>query len=282
MYRGGISSGFTIIEVMIFLVITSSLFLIAINAISGRQAVVQFQLATRETNSKLTDIFTQVANGFYPNDNKVTCTAPLAGGPPVFANTAPVNGKGSSDGCVFLGKVVKFNNNSSDYNSISVASRRYAGGTTIDSSSFADALPRAVVTAGGVNINDNISVPNGIAVTCVSKGPNCTAGTSDGAIVFFGSFPNAAGNGNFASGSQHVRVGVLPGSRLTDSLNTTYTYISDLSLPATPNFLDLPSGVVVCLADLGTTRRVKISLGGTSGQLSTTMDVLQTGDSSCP
>ena len=281
MYRGGNSSGFTIIEVMIFLVVTSAIFISAINAIQGRQQVVQFQLATRETNSKLTDIFTQVANGFYPNDDNVTCSAPIAGGPPTFTAAPPPNGKGSSDGCVFLGKVVKFKNNSANYDVISVAARRYTPGATIDTSSFAEALPTAV-TSGGVNINDNITFQNGIQVSCVSIGPNCTLSpTSAGAIAFFGSFPNAAGNGVFASGAQHVRIGILPNVLLTDDLNTTYNQITALKT-SVANFLDQPEGVVVCLVDPGTTRRVKISLGGISGQLSSTMDVLTTTDISCP
>src|SRR5205814_2186232 len=56
--------GYTIVEVMIFLAISSLLFVAASIAIGGQQAHTEFNTAANDTNTKFQQWIDQVANGF--------------------------------------------------------------------------------------------------------------------------------------------------------------------------------------------------------------------------
>lgn len=98
MYKGSMVGGYTIIETLIFLAISSLLFLSAVSTIGGRQASVQFTQATRDAQSKIQELINQVSTGYYPSAG-YTCTASVAG--LSFTNISSV--QGTSKDCVFLG-----------------------------------------------------------------------------------------------------------------------------------------------------------------------------------
>jgi prepilin-type N-terminal cleavage/methylation domain-containing protein len=98
--------GYTLIEVMIVLAVSSLTFLIAATFISGKQARTQFTQGVNEFASVLQHSIDQVNNGQYTDIN-VDCTADSTG----QVSSVGIGGsttQGRNTSCVFLGQVYHF------------------------------------------------------------------------------------------------------------------------------------------------------------------------------
>jgi hypothetical protein len=100
-----VSKGYTIVEVMIFLAISSVLFAATIGLISGKQAETQFNQKMRDTRSKIQDWLNDVSTGF-TGGNPDTQNCVISGGRPQVNNGMPPAGYTPS--CIFLGKAIEF------------------------------------------------------------------------------------------------------------------------------------------------------------------------------
>lgn len=90
-------AGYTIIEVMIVLAVTTTMFVAIAATFRGRQAAAEFTQGVRGYETMLQDIMSDVVNGTY---SPIECTSDAATGSPQF-------GAGGQDGrCVFLGKAI--------------------------------------------------------------------------------------------------------------------------------------------------------------------------------
>src|ERR1700761_7227045 len=109
MKRGGhrtATAGFTIIEVLIVLAISSALLISAAALISGRQAKTEFMTGINNTQQQIQQIINETASGYYPNAGNFTCTGSLVGGVVSFSNAA--SQQGTNAGCIFMGKAIQF------------------------------------------------------------------------------------------------------------------------------------------------------------------------------
>ena len=101
------STGFTMIESMIFFAVSGALFLTSILVISGQQANTNFRLAVTDVSSQLQDVANDVSSGFYSNTGNIGCRAPGASKPQIDpAGTAE---QGAYGECIFMGRAVQFN-----------------------------------------------------------------------------------------------------------------------------------------------------------------------------
>ncbi len=130
--RQAASSGYTIIETMIFLAVSSALFISVVLLVSGQQRRTEFAQAVRDLQSRITDIQNDVATGHYFETSNFTCdtgTLPMRpAAPPVFdpstdadvvdggslrprAYQVPESGStpGKNDECMFIGQGIQFN-----------------------------------------------------------------------------------------------------------------------------------------------------------------------------
>lgn len=98
-------TGFTIIEVMLYLAVVGLVFLIGINAVSGRSAKVQFTDSMRDLHGYITAQYSQFVSGVKPYD--WGCEYTVAATPAYEApNVGPAV---TSDGsCILFGKVFVF------------------------------------------------------------------------------------------------------------------------------------------------------------------------------
>jgi len=97
MKRGlGSQGGYTIIEVIIFLAVSSALMASAVYLFQGRIPRTQFVNSVNELDSKLRDTMNEVVNGYYPSDGNVSC------------NGAAAQEQGRNEDCLFLGRTVQF------------------------------------------------------------------------------------------------------------------------------------------------------------------------------
>lgn len=105
-YSGQI--GFTIIEVMIFLIVSVVVFGSAVLTISRQNSRTAFVQSVRDVELQLQDVFNDVENGYYPSGYDFSCSAD-SNGPKVVAGSG--NEQGTNEGCIFIGKAVQFGHN---------------------------------------------------------------------------------------------------------------------------------------------------------------------------
>ncbi len=162
--------GYTILEVMIFLAVSSVMFIYAVIAIGGRQKQVQYSQAVRETENQFSDAVNDIASGFFPKQNNIICTKSGSGALERVAFVAGSKEQGSSDSCASVGKVLMFNVDG-------VEPSQYLLGTLVGVKppfsqaalpSVIDMKPRLAYdpTPGvGLNLNENKPLRFGIRVT---------------------------------------------------------------------------------------------------------------------
>jgi hypothetical protein len=100
-----VSSGYTIIEVMIFLAVSAAIAGAAMNLISGKQSETDFNQKMRDTQSKIQDWLNDVSTGVTGGDPSQQSCYVLGNRPQVRAVAPPA---GYSPSCTFLGKAIQF------------------------------------------------------------------------------------------------------------------------------------------------------------------------------
>lgn len=167
-------AGFTIIEVMIFLVVSSALLISAVALVGGQQNRTQFTTSTREFESRLQSLVGDVETGFFPDNSQLSCK--LSGPSDPFAypllSDAPANKQGTNEDCVFLGKVIQFYKNSdgvvSSFRTVNIAGKRQVYNAVTrqneDPSSMEAFQPRAYYEDGRTALLDENQISYGIEV----------------------------------------------------------------------------------------------------------------------
>ena len=101
------SRGFTIVEVLIFLAVSSALMVSAFTLISGSQNKAAFTVGINDLQQQINTVVNNVSNGYYAESATAQgCTVDSAGALQ-FSSTGS---KGTSSQCIFLGRVVVFDN----------------------------------------------------------------------------------------------------------------------------------------------------------------------------
>lgn len=127
MQRRSQQAGFTLIEVMLFLAITGLLFLIGFFGTGAQIRSVRFNDSMRGLHSYLQKQYGLVSTGANPRDASSTCTSSGGlGQPPTFGSGTSVSGDTAGDAgdCVLLGRLMKFEPNTSKLTSYYIVGRR--------------------------------------------------------------------------------------------------------------------------------------------------------------
>ena len=190
------SRGFTIIETLIFLAVSSFVFVAAIGQYSGQQKSVEFNQGVNGLQSQLLTMISEVSSSFPPDISGYTCTANNNNSPLSFTASA-----GDSSGCIFLGQAIGFGGdgagaycsaNTSDqcshYVTIPIVARRQfftPPGSNIDSpvASLGQALPFALASCS----------VSAVTPAAYANSFPCGSGTLPGPT-----YPNLANVGKFA------------------------------------------------------------------------------------
>lgn len=178
--------GFTIIETLITLSISSALFVIIMVAFSGRQGRVEFAQGMRDIESYILDKANDVRNGYYPQSGLDCSFNGLA-----LSFSAGTNKQGTNSPCVFLGKVMLVNSKITSY---SVAGLRTA--TSMSDSKLmiiGDDSPDALVA--GTQTQEDYTLPAGIQL--IKQDSNTQS-------VLLGMFFNLGGGGANTTGTTSV------------------------------------------------------------------------------
>jgi type II secretory pathway pseudopilin PulG len=107
-------AGFTILETMIVLAVSSAILVSTILIFSGQQRRAQFTQGLRDIESKLREVQNDVSTGKYPAISGVSCSADYTnlGGP--ILSGRPGATPGTSLDCMLMGKAVVFNQSGMD------------------------------------------------------------------------------------------------------------------------------------------------------------------------
>lgn len=278
--RGGkqkinFSSGFTIIETMIFLAVSGVTFLIAAVFISGKEAQGEYAQGMQNANSFVQSIINNVSDGNYPQPStgKLTCiNVSSTTGPDVgITRTTP-----DRLGCSLIGEVLapSVNSSPSTYAVFTIAGCQFyiylqgcqsSGGLppTSISEYEANAVCALPTQCGGQTITKVNNWPGGLEVNKMLIVNSSGSVSAVGAIGFFSTTPNQSG-GLLESGSQPVRTVFIPGSSLGQS---TVQVANEISRVAWLNSSDY---IVMCFSGLGgKTGSVTIGSANNGGQLTT-------------
>jgi type II secretory pathway pseudopilin PulG len=282
--RGGEQKqGYTIVEVMIFLAISSLMFIMAAGFISGRQARSEFRQGMNDINSQVQQTINDVSNGFYPSNGDFACSADNSGSTPTFPNGANVTG--TNKGCTFIGKVMQFGVGSPDsttYNVYSIVGRQFQtdNKSLTPPTKFSQVKPVAMTGAGGSkDLTQSMSLKWGLQVDKMYDGT-----TEIGAFGFFAGFANTDSDNNLDSGAAAPIAIAIPGSHLGQSKTDIDSQINSLSNAST--IIDYNPQIFVCFK--GSSRQYgRLTIGSSDNvqgqKLATHIQITSNGPSTgCP
>lgn len=272
------SQGYTIVEVMIFLAVSTLLLASSVAVISGSQSKTQFMTSMYEIQQKIDAISNNVENGYYSSSTNVACSDP--GGPTALViNTGPAVDKGTNQQCTFFGKVIQFLD-SGTVKIYSVASARQTtvGTRKVDVKDIKQAKPQVIPGS-----TETFQLRYGVKPSTMQSEISGTF-TDIGAVGFFTDFAessdpsdpslldNKALSSNFIGlpgtslGSDTVSISVM--NTITDTLS--YNYEDNLN----PN-----GGITICFNSGTSNQFADITIGGGNKKGRTDMRIYP---GSCP
>lgn len=264
-------NGYTVIEVLIVLAVTATLFVSAAIMIGGRQNRTAFEQAARNVQSQIQQVLNEVAVGYYPNNGDFTCTA-TATGPQFGAGSA---GVGTNSGCVFVGKVIQFGVTGTDPEQFVVytlAGLQKRAGSNTEAVNRTESQPKVVAPT-----TSNSSIPDRSVTNKLDNGlttyrmwyDNGAGAQYIGAVGFMQSFAKYTGS-DINSGAQNVHTVAVAGTSINAGKAATAEAIN-ANFPTSP--FDTSGGVFICFVSGATDQSGLISIGGNNRNQTVSLDI---------
>jgi type II secretory pathway pseudopilin PulG len=243
--------GFTIIETLIVLAVTGTIFLIAVTTISGRQAKTEFQIGINNSQQQVQQLINETISGYFPHSANYTCNG----------TTKSI---GSNYGCVFLGKVLLFGVQQGT--GVTVYSLTGDQTATDIAGSSAAPLPSDTV------VRDTL--PNGLYVTSMSYvSTTSSLHQQTAGVAFVAGDSSGTLDQSSLGGSQQFSLYAVNGTKVNNT--TENAMVNAISPPS--NKLDHAKQVQICIASGGTDQSGLITVGtnnvGISGGLSVNLRI---------
>jgi len=273
------AAGFTIVESLIVLAVTTFLFGSVVLLISGRQHKTEFQTAINSARQQVEQIINQTASGYFPSNNTYNCSA-NSGVPTITTVTDGGAAQGTNTGCVFLGKVVFFGSSDSDgdqqfitwpiVGNQNIASLG-ASGTTADQT-ISKAIPNPVDPA-----RETTLLGSGLHVTAMYYNSSVSLKTAGVGFLAGDSTGLYAGGGANGLNSGSLQLSLYSINN-TQAIATNQSQIlTQLASSTTSNNYRSVSSVEICLASGTTDQSGLLTIGNTSAsavrQLSVTLKI---------
>lgn len=254
-------SGYTIIEVMIFLVVTGTLLISAMAIFNGRQVRTEYVQSIRETDQRILTVANEVATGYFPEKESFACTSSTTS-----TNISPVNSErqGGNEDCVFLGKIVQFgvDGDQRQYVVHTVAGSR----KTPDSSQIVTTLQEARPNTVDALLED-FRIPYGGQAYRVRA--QACGGTDIAGFAIYQSLGGVSG-GDPISGSQTTKLYPLCATDFGDSVGDVQS--AARSVNTYQNFANPQDGVVVCFGGPNS-QTSSVRIGGRGSALTTDVGI---------
>jgi type II secretory pathway pseudopilin PulG len=262
MKRGSTPEGFTIVETLIFLAVSSAILVSALVLVGGSQSKTQFNTAMNDVSEQITKVINNVSNGYYPSQN-TGCE--IDGNNLSFPGTKEL---GESVNCVYLGRIIEFNNKD-NFRVYSVAgAREYQGSVNTEMANS------KATTLDGF---EEIQLKNGITVESITPIDNLGGGTKYNSLGFFTSLgdteTNEDGESQLASGALSTNyIAISSGSLGNIGITPSYVLSGDFRNNYDAN-KNPEKGVRICFRSGTTDQFGIIDIGGEnrSATISTTV-----------
>lgn len=265
-------TGYTIVEVMIFLAVTSALFVMIAGTFSSQQKRTEFSTAAREMESRVRDIANDVSTGRYDSSNNFSCNIDPSG-VPKFISTATPNYQGTNQECIFIGRVIHFGVDRSDgksFNVYPVAGAREFDDPIVGKRDVADlteAKPKAIARLStdppaNPDLTETVRVPSGLAIKGMKV--NGSPPTDFSAVGFFTTF------GTTATGTTSLSVDVVPlGSGFSNNKDDIIAAIESAgAISKNPS-----NGIEICMDSEVSNQHAILTIGGNNSRLTTDLEI---------
>lgn len=266
--------GYTILEVLIFVAVSSLIFIYTMAAIGGKQQEVQFSQSTREFEAKIRDVINDVSTGYYPSNEKISCQV-VAGVVQIINSD---NQKlGTNNLCIYAGKAIQFKPDGKEdlIRIYALAGRRYQDDKLTPSSTIAAASPKAVARPGDLAFVGSVYEYNllyGLKVIKVINPISDTVVKNYGTIAVMSSFGTTG-----VSDAQATQIGGISGSQLdqneTEAVNIINQLTDDVAKKLNNGYLEknTKEGFIICLQSQdGNKASLTVGAGASGG---TTLDL---------
>jgi len=273
-------SGYTIVETMIFLVISAGLFGTVMSAMSQQNQRNQFTQTVDSLQVRLQDTLNDVSTGYYPSAEDFNCT-PTATGPSVLSGAAPE--QGANLDCIFIGKALQFGTDVDNlaYNIYTIVGNRLVIDAASpnrgeDVRSITEAKPNLLGVNGDAGVVDRRLLEADVRITKIVMKDD---GSNVGGIAILSDFSKKSSIDNAVSGNA-ARVN-LAGIRTTNLTTSEAGFASAIYLDT--NYFVTSKGVIICLQESGAGdgRKASITIGSEGQQLSLDREIdPQTGECS--
>ncbi len=258
MKRGGLADsaqGFTIVETLIVLAVTSMLFVSVALLINGRQNRTDFLVGVRSLQQQFQQIINETISGYYPNNGNFSCS--VAGPPLSIISGSTAQGKNQD--CIFAGKAIVVGGAAhlNNYSAYPLAGRRAINGADVKTPQEARVTAIAQSTANPqAPVVGLVKLPNNLVYSKarLANSPSWTTGTF--AVAFLSSFGNFQGTIN-TTGSQQLNLASY------SSWSSSMSDADNINTEANRGALQYPiasSGVEYCFNSGGTAQSVIIAI----------------------
>ena len=296
------SRGFTIVEVLIVLGVSSLIFAAVAVTLTGRQNRTEFDQSIQDVQSRIQQIVNNVGAGYYANNGHFQCNASSTVSPTPPSISAGVNNQGANQGCVFMGDVVQFGATDTvppgQSRVFTVVGRQWQGAETVNAdsvvpTSYTQAAPIAIAkTSAGDPTPDGTTIMPllyGLQLVKAYYGPS-TSPTAISGVAFLSSLTGYGSGNALISGSQQVvavpiSTGGVSGTdkyTMANAINSDLATNADEVVSSTSNSLQQAMeqyGVSLCFASTGSDQSGLITIGSNGHALSVTLSVMD--DTTC-
>lgn len=270
MKRARRTAGYTIIEVMMFLIVSMALFVTAVTVVSIQNRRTAFTDSVHNLDQKIRDVLNDVDTGYFPTDNGFRCTVNGSGIPQFSASNSEL---GTNQDCTFVGKAIQIapqtggSGDESKYFIYTIAGRRVisSGGSTQEVSGIEDSNPRVIPSAVGVVEQLNLS--SNLEFYRVVYGSGAGVRTTDGLSILSGF--TGSSTGGVVSGYSRVSLATIPEPADGGPNETPANFSGRVANLTGSNITGATDGITICMQEAGGGRRASIIIGGNSQQAST-------------
>jgi len=262
------SGGYTIVEVMIFLIITGVLLTSALLVFNGRQQRSQFTQGVREVDARIRTIINETSSGYYPNKGDIRCE--ISGGNPSVSTVGP-NQQGANKGCLFLGRMLQFTSNSYKVYTVVGRQQTSTGAEVTELGPGIDGAHQTLITptstqVGWPDASETFTMPWGITVDRIVTTLSTPRVGSFGFLYSLGSYDSEGVN--LSSGTTGLNSVVPPGTDLTSSPDAMVAATKLLT-----NAQQNPGRIVICLRSGGGDKQAAIVIGGNNNNTGTEVEL---------
>ena len=253
-----LDSGFTLVEVMIFLAVSSLMLGSGVVAISGRRAAAELTTSVHDFESRIQDLANDVSTGNYAASGAFGCQA---SGSTVRINSTPTP-TGTNKDCILVGQLIAFDKLATDSGSITVAS--LAGLRTdplngMEVTSMKKASPQPITNGATESIG-----PLQIKKVTYNNGAGDVNVTAIALVTTFGKYASSA------LSSSDISVDIMPLDTSGPVSNIFAPNNINTALSA-PSAVINPSGGVAICVEGGNNKKATIGLGTNGGTMTTSL-----------